>query len=166
MRAYAAKKPDIIVFSSAFDGGYLQNMWARECQAYVVSATVGSAVPGRVIDPAGGELRHENYYMPIFTEYVNTNFRVIHLDFNSAKFPAIIGKYGRRVTIRNPGTVGTVTLLSNDPALPVDDVMKEFSLESLGDYFDRVRRVRAKYLPGTNLQSFANPPQWAHPKLP
>lgn len=147
MREYAAKKPDIIVFSSAFDGGHLQQTWARECQAYVVSATVGATIPGRIIDPAGGELRHESYYMPIFTEYVNTNFRVIHIDFNGEKFPAIADRYGRRVTIRNPGTVGTVTLLSNDPELPIDDVMKEFSLEPLDRYLDRARQVRREFLP-------------------
>ena len=146
MRAYAAKKPDVIVFASAFDGDFLQRAWARECQAYVISATVGAALPGRVIDPAGGELRNENYYMPTFTAQVNTNFRVMHLDFNREKFPDVIRKYGRRVTIRNPGSVGTVTLVSNDPGLPVDRVMEEFSLEPLTDYMARARRVRNETL--------------------
>ncbi len=146
MRAYAAKKPDVVVFASAFDGDFLQRAWARECQAYVVSATVGAALPGRVIDPAGGELRNENYYMPTFTAQINTNFRVMHLDFNREKFPDVIRKYGRRVTIRNPGSVGTVTLVSNDPDLPVDKVMEEFSLEPLSDHFARSRRVREECL--------------------
>ena len=142
VRAYAAKRPDVMLFTAAFDGDFLQRVWARECQAHVVSATTGSALPDRVIDPAGGELRNENYYMPTFTAYINTNCRVMHLDFNGDRFPGIIRKYGRRVTIRNPGSVGTVTLVSNDPDLPVDDVVKEFGLEPLSDYFSRVRRVR------------------------
>jgi hypothetical protein len=94
---------------------------------------------------AGGELRNENYYMPTFTAYINTNCRVIHLDFNREKFPEIIRKYGRRVTIRNPGSVGTVTLQSNDPALAADDVVKEFALEPLTDYLERARRVRSGF---------------------
>ena len=146
MRAYAAKKPDVVIFASAFDGDFLQRSWARECQAYVVSATVGAMLPGRVIDPAGGELRRENYYMPTFTAFVNTNCRVMHLDFNREKFPDVIRKYGRRVTIRNPGSVGTVTLVSNDPDLPADKVMEEFSLEPLTGYFARSRRVREQFL--------------------
>ena len=147
MQAYAAKKPDIIAFVAAFDGDFLQRSWARGCQAYVVSATTGPALPDRVIDPAGGELRNENYYMPTFTAYVNTNCRVMHLDFNRDRFSDVIRKYGRRVTIRNPGSVGTVTLVSNDPDLPADKVMKEFEFEPLTDYFARSRRVRAEHLP-------------------
>ena len=147
MQAYAAKKPDVIAFVAAFDGDFLQRAWANTCQAYVVSATTGPALPDRIIDPAGGELRNENYYMPTFTAYINTNCRVMHLDFNRERFPDVLRKYGRRVTIRNPGSVGSVTLVSNDPDLPVDTVMKEFDFEPLTDYFARSRRVRAEHLP-------------------
>ena len=142
VREYAAKRPDVMLFTAVFDGDFLQRSLARECQAYVISSTVGIALPGRVIDPAGGELRNENYYMPTFTAYINTNCRVLHLDFNRDRFPDIVRKYGRRVTIRNPGSVGTVTLQSNDPALAVDDIVKEFSLEPLTGYLDRARRMR------------------------
>lgn len=145
VREYAAKRPDVMLFTAVFDGDFLQRAVARECQAHVVSSTVGAWLPGRVTDPAGGELRNENYYMPTFTAYINTNCRVIHLDFNREKFPEIIRKYGRRVTIRNPGSVGTVTLQSNDPALAADDVVKEFALEPLTDYLERARRVRSGF---------------------
>ena len=147
MRAYAAKKPDVIAFVAAFDGDFLQRSWAHECQSYVVSSTTGPALPDRVIDPAGGELRNENYYMPTFTAYINTNCRVMHLDFNRDRFPDLMRKYGRRVTIRNPGSVGAVTLVSNDPDLPVDSVMKEFNFEPLTDYLARARRIRMEHLP-------------------
>ena len=143
MSQYAEKRPDVIVFPSFFDGDFMQRQWARECQAYLISSTCSGMLPSRIIDPAGGELRNENYYMPTFTATINTNCRVMHLDFNREKFADVIRKYGRRVTIRNPGSVGTVTLVSNDPALAADEVMKEFGLEPLSDYFTRARRVRA-----------------------
>ena len=76
------------------------------------------------------------------TVKVNTNCRVLHLDENRWKFPEVVRRYGRRVEIRNPGSVSTVTLLSNDPALPVDEVVREFSLETYTDYLNRSRRVR------------------------
>ena len=140
-RAYAEKKPDIICFSSFFDGDFLQRAWARDCQSYVVSSTCANWLEKRVIDPAGGIIRNENYYMPTFTVRVNTNCKVLHLDENRYKFPSVIRKYGRRVEVRNPGSVSTVTLLSNDPALPEDEVMREFGLESYTDYLDRSRRA-------------------------
>jgi len=142
MNMYAEKKPDIICFSSFFDGDFMQRQWALSCQSYIVSSTCADWLPGRIIDPAGGELRRENSYMPTFTAAVNTNCRVLHLDENRTKFGDVIRQYGRRVTIRNPGSVGTVTLLSNDPSLPVEKVMEDFRLESLTDYLNRSRRVR------------------------
>lgn len=145
-RMYAEKHPDIICFSSFFDGDFLQRVWARDCQAYMVSSTCANWLEKRIIDPAGGILRQENYYQPTFTVKVNTNYKVLHLDFNRTKFPDVVRKYGRRVEIRNPGSVGTVTLLSNDPTLPVETVMREFGLESYTDYLARSRKTRESAL--------------------
>lgn len=141
-RMYAEKNPDIICFSSYFDGDFLQRSWARECQAYMVSSTCSNCLEKRIIDPAGALLRSESYYQPTFTAKVNTNCKVLHLDENREKFPAVIRKYGRRVEIRNSGSVGTVTLLSNDPTLAVETVMREFALESYTDYLARSRQTR------------------------
>ncbi len=145
-RMYAEKHPDVICFSSFFDGDFLQRSWARDCQAYMVSSTCSSSLEKRIIDPAGGLLRTECYYQPTFTTTINTNFRVLHLDENRVKFADIAKKYGRRVDIRTPGSVGTVTLYSNDPSLSVDEVVRDFSLEPYTDYLDRSRRVREEAL--------------------
>ena len=145
-RMYAEKRPDVICFSSFFDGDFLQRAWARDCQSYMVSSTCANWLEKRIVDPAGAVLRCENYYQPTFTVKINTNYKVLHLDWNREKFPAIVRKYGRRVEIRNPGSVGTVTLLSNDPALPVETLMREFSLEAYTDYLNRSRRTRESAL--------------------
>jgi len=145
-RMYAEKRPDIICFSSFFDGDFLQRSWARDCQSYLVSATCADWLEKQVVDPAGGILRCENYYQPTFTVKINTNRKVLHLDENRLKFPSIQKKYGPRVSIRNPGRVGTVTIASNDPALPVEDIIREFKLETYTDYLNRSRRVREEAL--------------------
>ena len=145
-RMYAEKAPDIICFSSFFDGDFMQRAWALDCQAYMVSATCANWLEKQVIDPAGGVLCVGNYYLTTFTVKINTNYKVLHRDENKKKFAAIVRKYGQRVSIRNPGSVGTATLLSNDPALPVEAVMREFSLESYTDYLNRSRRVRSDAL--------------------
>lgn len=141
-KMYAEEHPDVICFSSFFDGDFQQRTWARECQSYIVSATSANWLEKQVVDPAGGVLRCENYYMPTFTVRINTNCRVLHLDENREKFPSVLRKYGQRVSIRNPGRVGTVTISSKDPELPVDSVIREFGLESFSDYLDRSRKVR------------------------
>ena len=145
-RMYAEKHPDIICFSSFFDGDFQQRTWARDCQSYVIGSTCANWLEKQVVDPAGGILRCENYYMPTFTVKVNTNCKVLHLDDNRDKFPSVLRKYGQRVSIRNAGRVGTVTVASNDPDLPVEDVIREFKLESFSDYLDRSRKVREEAL--------------------
>jgi len=148
---YAEKHPDIICFSSFFDGDFQQRQLARDCQAYVIGSTCANWLEKQVIDPAGGILRCENYYQPTFTVKVNTNCKVLHLDDNREKFPAVVKKYGRRVTIRNAGRVGTVTLCSNDPSLPVEEIVCEFGLETFTDYLNRSRRVREAALSAAAL---------------
>ena len=147
---YAEKCPDIMCFSSYFDGDFQQRVWARECRSYVVSATSANWLEKQVVDPAGGVLCCENYYMPTFSVRLNTNCKVLHLDYNRAKFPAVVKKYGRRVTFRNAGRVGTVTLVSNDPTLPVEEIIREFALETFDDYMDRSLRVRESVLLNVN----------------
>jgi len=120
--------------------------YAAEHGCYIVYSAHREREDGRFANSCflvnrKGEVRNENYYMPTFTAYINTNCRVRHLDFNRDKFADIIRKYGRRIEIRNPGSVGTVTLLSNDSKLQVDDVVKEFGLETLTDYFTRSRQT-------------------------
>jgi len=141
-RMYAEKKPDVICFSSYFDGDFLIRSWARDCQAYMVSSTCASWLEKRIVDPSGALLRSENYYQPTFTAKINTNCKVLHLDENRLKFPQIAKKYGQRVQVRNPGSVGTVTLVSEDRSLKIEDVMREFGLETYADYLERSRKTR------------------------
>ena len=48
----------------------------------------------------------------------------------------------KKLEMRNPGAVGAVTVLSHDPALPIDDVIKEFGLVLWDDYYARSVRPR------------------------
>ena len=45
------------------------------------------------------------------------------------------------------GAVGAVTILSHDPDLPIDDIVKEFGLTLWDDYYARSVRLRGGPLP-------------------
>ena len=144
---YRPLAPDMMVFCSYYDGNYMRNYWASRTQAYLIGCTVGGSLPKTVVGPSGEEL----LYFPegrighrkTITVTVNTNFRVIHYDDNKPKLAAALKKYGTRLYITDPTRAGTFTLYSADPALPVDDVVKEFGMETWHEYYDRTLKLKS-----------------------
>lgn len=135
-------KPDIICFCSAYNGDFWQRVWSYTCHSYLIAATVGPRLAKDVAGPAGEVIYHLHDYFTTCTVKINTNFRVCHLDDNWQNLKAAEMKYGRRIEVRKSGAVGAVTILSNDPQLPIDDVVKEFGLILREDYYDRSVRLR------------------------
>ena len=139
--AYRREKPDVLCFSSAYHGDFWQRVWAYTCRSYLVGATVGE-LSKDVWGPSGEAICHSQGYFRTCTTRINTNYRVCHLDDNWGALDRAVAKYGQKVTVRNPGSVGCVTLLSNDPAVPVDDLIREFGLILWDDYYDRSTTLR------------------------
>lgn len=143
--AYAVQKPDLILFSSAYHGGLMQSYWAYSCRAYFASSVYPPA-PSGIISPVGEELFTTTNYHNHVTGTVNLDRVVIHLDYNRAKFGDIKRKYGPQVRIHDPGLLGSVLLTSETDEFTALDVVSEFDLELLDDYFTRVRKHRADHL--------------------
>ena len=141
MEATAALKPDVVAFSSFYHGGFWQRAWALTCRAWFVGATVGNKSKD-VWGPSGEGVFHCHDYFKTATVKVNTNYAVCHLDFNLGGLEKAVAKYGPRVTVREAGSVGCVTLCSNDPALKASEVVAEFGLETLSEYYSRSQRLR------------------------
>lgn len=51
-------------------------------------------------------------------------------------------KYGEKLTIHDPGHVGAVMLTYEGDDKTVWDIVKEFEIEPLDDYFNRCRKHR------------------------
>ena len=83
-------------------------------------------------------------YAVLTTAKINTNFRVIHYDDNYRKLDAAVAKYGRRVYMTDPARAGTFTFYSADPDLPIDDVVREFKMETWREYYDRSLQLKEK----------------------
>jgi hypothetical protein len=75
---------------------------------------------------------------------VNLDADLIHMAYNEERFAEIKLRYGSRVRIHDPGRIGVVLISSEDENLAIDDVMDEFNLERVGNYFDRVRSHRTR----------------------
>ncbi|PYI51935.1 carbon-nitrogen hydrolase family protein [Paenibacillus flagellatus] len=139
-----AAKPDLIVFPSMYHGGLMQNYWAYSCRAYFAGAIAGP--PCTVVTPLGEVAARSTNYYPFVTARVNLDYAVIHIDENAAKFPEIKRKYGPDVNIHDPGFLGCVLLTSESERFTAADIMEEFGLEGIDDYFRRAEQAR--HMPG------------------
>jgi hypothetical protein len=139
---YAAAKPDLVVFCSMYHGGLMQRCWAYDCRAHFVGAVAGDQCT--VIDPQGDLLAASTNYYSYVTTTVNLDCTIAHLDYNRSKFQAMKAKYGRGVTIKDPGHLGSVLLTNWLEDRTIDDLVDEFEIERLDDYWARALKHHAE----------------------
>ncbi|HEU4609427.1 MAG TPA: carbon-nitrogen hydrolase family protein [Chitinophagaceae bacterium] len=139
---YSCQHPDLILFSSVYHGGPEQDSWAYGCRSYFVSAVADPGIASEIKNPLGEVVASSTNYFHYTVATINLDFRLAHLDYNWERLAALQSKYGGRVTVHDPGKLGSVLIYSNDPALATDDLVREFHIELLDDYFSRARRLR------------------------
>lgn len=137
---YAAAHPDIIVFSSAFHGSFLQQLWAYECGAFLASA-IKVPSPSRVLNPLGEAVASTTNYTRSVTTTINLDRVAVHLDHNLDTLRRIKRELGPDVTVADPGYLGSVLLFSNTDR-PAREIAEDYGLELLTDYWRRSQEAR------------------------
>ena len=136
--AYAAQKPEILLFSSMYHGAHAQTHWAYTCRSYFVGAVADNECT--ILDPQGSKIASSTNYTPFVTRRINTDFEVVHLDYNWDKLLEARKKYGRKISISDPGKLGSVLVTSEHEEISAAQMVKEFEIERLDDYLARVRK--------------------------
>lgn len=139
--------PDLILFSSMYHGGLVQNYWAYAGRAFLVASVGDRGAPSQIRDPQGDVVVATTNYFNYLTARVNLDCTLVHLDGNGNKLARLKEKYGEGVTIKDPGLVGSV-LVTSEIDVPVAQMIREFEIELLDDYFDRSRAERLRQLNG------------------
>ena len=137
---YKAQRPDLIVFCSMYHGGLMQKYWAYDCRAHFIGAVAGSECA--VINPLGECLAHSTNYYSWVTTALNLDCTVAHIDYNNSKFRALKQKYGRGVTLSDPGYLGCVLLTNEMDGTSIHELVAEFGIELLDDYWARALQHR------------------------
>ena len=132
---YVAQQPDLILFSSMYHGGLMQSYWAYSCRSHFVGAI--HDLPSAIISPTGETLAETTNYFDYVTKTVNLDCKVVHLDYNWDKIAAAKEKYGRGFTMKDPGQLGSVLLSSELEDVTIDEIIKEFEIETLDEYMAR-----------------------------
>jgi len=132
----APQRPEIILFSSAYHGGFVQQHWAYTSRSFLVGS-VWPPNPCSVISPTGQIIATSTNYYPQVTSRINLDYAVVHIDENGKHFADVKRRYGSKVSIQDPGQVGVVLLTAESEDLQIADVMSEFGLVDVDDYFRR-----------------------------
>ncbi|MFL5245938.1 MAG: carbon-nitrogen hydrolase family protein [Gemmataceae bacterium] len=144
----------LVFWPSMFWGERLLQHWAlRYGFTIVVSFRAESAIidmSGRYLARQGQETSQvrANRLPPWVVAEVNLDREVFHLDFNENQFPALREKYGPDIGIDVHQPEALFLLASRRSGLSVEQIAKEFKLETLRDYLARSERMRDKHLRG------------------
>ena len=142
LRKYQKSQPDLLIYMGLYHGGLVQSYWAYTSRAYFVGAVGINNLPSEIRNPFGKVVASSTNYFHYTVATVNLDRRLVHLDYNWAKLVALKEKYGDKVNIYDPGEVGAVMITSEHDDISADEMIKEFDIELLDDYFDRSRAVR------------------------
>lgn len=132
---YKLQKPDIILFSSAYHGGLIQNYRAYQLHSYFIGSIMN--LENTIISPVGETLAKSTNYFGYITHDINLDYKVVHLDYNWGKIDKAVAKYGSKIKMHDPGFLGSVLLTSETDEFTMDEIIDEFKIELLDDYFDR-----------------------------
>jgi len=141
---YVKARPDLIVFSSMYHGGMMQAYWAYSCRSHFVGAIAGRATPSQILNPLGQVVASNTNYFDHAVATVNLDCALVHLDGNWGRLRAMKAKYGTKVKITDPGRLGAVLIASEHEKVSIDDMINEFEIELLDDYFARSLAHRLK----------------------
>lgn len=139
---YALQKPNLMLFSSMYHGGLMQSSWAYTCRSYFAGAVANNECA--ILNPLGSKVAASTNYYPWVTAQINTDYEVVHLDYNREKLLQARRKYGQKISVFDPGNLGCVLITSETPEVTAAQIVEEFQIEKLDDYFQRVRVFHKK----------------------
>lgn len=144
MYRYAAQKPDLIIFSSFYHGGITQENWAYTCRSYFAGAICNDQ--SRILNPLGQTVSTSTNYYPFVTGKINLDYALVHIDRNEPKYFAAKEKYGDKLIVHDPGHIGAVMMSYEGDDRTVWDIIREFDILPLDDYFSECRVHRAAHI--------------------
>ena len=142
----------LVFWPSMFWGGQLLQHWALR---YGFTIVVAYGPESAIIDMSGRYLVRQGAdthqvrgrrLPPWAVAEVNLDREVFHLDYNQDRFPAIRDKYGPDVEIEVHQPEAFFLLTSRGAGLTIEQVAKEFKLETLRDYLARSVKLREEHL--------------------
>ena len=145
IQGYADQGAELILFTSAYEGGRQLATWALDYGVFVVSSHWGGI--GCIVDKTGHVLEQGSSWLhPVVTRVLNLDSQVFHLDYNFNYLDAIRKEYGPAIRIHADVPEARCVIESVAEGLDVLSIRDAYGLELYADYMARSRKVRAQAL--------------------
>jgi beta-ureidopropionase len=141
--ALAEQGARLIVWPSAYDGGFPLQVYAWSHFVTVVSSVWG--YHSKVIDVTGRVLTATSRWSRVAIRRVDLEKEVFHIDAQVKKLADLQRKLGAAVTVEGFSEENVFTVESNDEAWPMARIKREFGLENFRDYHARASRVQDEF---------------------
>lgn len=147
-----AQRARVVFWPTMYWGGHYLHYYAARFGYYVVVAYRGESA---VVDMSGRHLvrQGEDSYLvrrkklPAWAvAEVAADREVFHLDYNQEKFQAIRKKYGPGVLLEPYPEEDFCLITSRLDGVSVEQIAREFELETMRDYFARSAKLRDQVL--------------------
>jgi predicted amidohydrolase len=138
--ALAAQGAELVVWPSAYDGGFPLQVYAWTHFYYVVSSVWGDH--SKIIDITGQVLASTSHWSRLVTEEIDLEKEVFHIDDQVEKLLRVQATLGDRVHAQGFSQENIFTLESNDSDWPLARIKREFGLENFRDYHARSTRIQ------------------------
>lgn len=140
---YSREGVELVLFASAFPAGRLLDGWAVRYGFAIAGSTYYAS--NRILDCTGATVGRTSDLLPYATAVLNVNRRVVHMDYNLAKLDRMRSQYAGDVLIEDLREEALCVVTSLKPGLEVAELMREFAVTPLWEYFDHSRRVREEH---------------------
>jgi len=125
---------ELIVWASAFDGGFHLRARAYRHERYVVSSV--KSFHAAIINPLGEVLERTGAWRPLVSRTIDLDYLVGYFDWQEKKLDEAKAKYGEGVSIRVAQEEGHFLVETNRDDLALADLMREFDLRSSREYHE------------------------------
>jgi predicted amidohydrolase len=141
---YKSKGVELLCMLSAFRGGFMVPAAAFKNQMFMATSTPGEN--SVIVDPLGRVLAESSAYGRVIFAKINLDSKIVHIDYNQQRVADMKKKYKEHVMIAVASPEGVYFISSLHPEISIQDMIKEFEIETLDEYLARARRERLKYI--------------------
>lgn len=150
-----ANKAELVIWSSMWEGERWLSRWSIEFGFYIGAVCTKRStlvdICGRKIISLSRNVHDATHGIaaPLTTATIDMDRRLLCHDFNVERLKAVYEKYGDEAIYTEWIPSECLLIIgSNLPHISTDQIITEFSLETMRDYLARVRRDRQRALEG------------------
>jgi predicted amidohydrolase len=141
----ARQGAELVCWISAYDGGLPLQAYAWMHQ-YAIATSIWP-YRARVIERTGKIVAETSRWSRLAVYDLDLDKRLFHTDGQHQQIVPMLTRYGARIRIESFTEEHLFTVESLDPALPVDQVIREFKLVDYKSFLDRCTKVQASARP-------------------